>query len=362
MHSQLMTRASRKAISFKPRKVIGPSEVVTDTQVSSEKPIGQLPVTSSSAPRRRSSSGQFTEKTAVTTIVEKHANGKDGGLSKIADTQTNGKANSSASTYEVKKPLSRKQRSETPKPRIIATMGYDLSLLGAGEFPPSDHATAQTAKQAAPSRQTGPETPTEKMMGFEEESIKSIAKLETPVIDLSGASIHELTSWRQKSKEATLQSGAGNAMKFEDAIEEIDVALRQVFKAKTDINHAAGDLKSLITHTSAQKRSQNTARAGTSNDQTAEASVTDMHRSQEQTTLNSSALAHRVNLWKPDCLCDDSILTYAKDENWDSLERNPVTGQVSRRVGTQEEGYFKAFGVLMGVRYVVVGSAVMKDL
>lgn len=360
MHSQFMTRASRKAISFKPRKVIGPSEIVTDTQVSCDKLTVQLPVTSKGAPRKRSSSGQFIENTAVAASVQGYTKDTDGGLSKIEDAQTSGKANSDASSYKVETPLLSNQKNDTPKPSIVTTMGCDLSLLGAGELPPSDTSTAQTIKKAVSRCQKGPETSKGTMMVFEEETIIPIRRLETPVINLRGAPIDRTTSRRQKSKEEA-QSGTGNAMKFEEAAEEVDVALKQVCKANTEINKAAGDLESLITHTSAQRKSQNAARLGTSNAKTAEASLTDIHRGQEQNTPTPSALAHGAHPSKPGCVCHDSILTYATDENWDGLERNPVTGQKCRRVGTQEGGYFTAFSVLMGVRYVVVGSAVAKD-
>lgn len=210
-------------------------------------------------------------------------------------------------------------------------------------------------KKAVSRRQPGLRTPTGTMMGFEEETIKSNGKLETPLINLSGASIDKPTSQRQISNEDS------SAMKFEEAVEEVDVALKQVCQAKTEINKAAGDLESLLTHTPAQRKSQYAAGAGISNAKKAEVSVTENHRSQEQNTPTPSALAHGTNPWKPDCLCDDSILTYANDENWHGLERNLVTGQMCRRVGTQDEAYFTAFSILMGVRYVVVGSAVAKD-
>jgi hypothetical protein len=362
MRSQLMTRASRKAISFKSHKIIGPCKLVTDTQVSSEKTTAQPPVSITRAPRRRSSSGQFIENTAVTAVFETHAKDKDGGLSNIADAQTNGNANSRAPSSEVKKPVPRKQRSETPKPSIITTIGCDLSLPGAGELPPSDSLTTQTTKNGASRCQTGQGTTTGTMMGFKEEKVKSLRKREIPVIKPSGAPIDRQASQRQKNQETTLQSGADNEMKFGEAAEEVDVALKQVYKANTEINKAAGDLESLIPHTPAQRKFQHAVGVGTSNAKTGEVSIIDMHRGQGQNTPNISAPAYGINPWKPGRLCDDSILTYAKDEHWDRLERNAVTGQMCRRVRLQEEGYFKAFSVLMGVRYVVVGSGVMKDL
>lgn len=133
MHSQLMTRASRKAISFKPRKVISSSEVVTDTQVSSDKPTVRLPVTGSITPRKRSSSGQFIVKTAMTVSVQRNTKDTDGGLSEIVDAQASGKAISGASSYEVKMPFLGNKKKSAPKPSIMNTMGCNLSLLGAGE-------------------------------------------------------------------------------------------------------------------------------------------------------------------------------------------------------------------------------------
>jgi hypothetical protein len=354
MHSQLMTRASRKIISFKQSKAIGPKGDVTDTQISSDKP------TAHSAPKKRSSSGKFIEKTAVTPIVQRYRKDTVEDLSKVVDAQTGGKASSGASSYEVKEPLLRNQKSNTPEPNIIATMAYDLSLLGAGELLPSDNPTTQKIKKVVSRRLKGLETPAGTIVGFEKETIKSIGRVATPIANLSGASI--LASQSQKDKEEALHADVENAMEFEDAAHEVDVALKQVCKARTEINKAAGDLENLVTHSSAPQKSQYAAAVYTAatNAKTGVRSVMDIHKSRGQNTPTPSALAYGVIPWKPGCLCDDSILTYAKDENWDGLARNPVTGQMCRRVGTQEESYFRAFSVLMGVRYVVVGSAVVK--
>jgi hypothetical protein len=238
-------------------------------------------------------------------------------------------------------------------------MGHDLRLLGAGELPQTDIPQARTINEAVLGCQKGIETQTGTIRAFEEQAIKSIGKLETPVINPTGASIDKTTSRRQKSKEGDSQPDAGNAMKFEVTTEEVNETLEQVFKTKAEINKAAGDLEGLATHSSALRKYQNVVKAGTSNVKT---SFTDIYQNQKQNMPSSSELAREVDSWKPSYLCDDSILNYAEGEHWDGLKRNPVTGQMCRRVRPQEEGYFRAFSVLLGVRFVVVGSRLMKDL
>jgi hypothetical protein len=365
VHSQPMTRASTKAISFKPRKVMGSSGVATDKIVPSDKPIIKLPVTSSTSSRKRSSSGQFVEKTTITTVISKHMKDMDGDSSKVDHAQTSSQINSGASSFEVKKPSLRTYRSGTPNPTVMATMASDLSLLGFGEFPPSDIPIAQTVKVVSKPQEVL-ESPKVTMQDFEGKPTKPTDKVETSVDRLNGAPIENPTSRRHASKDTSLQNDASDAMNFEAAAEELDGALEQVCKAKTEINKAVGDLESLTVRASAQRTVQkaavvNTGRAKTSNAKTAEVSATEVHRSQEQNTPTLPVRAHGVNPWKPSCLCDESILTYAKSEDWDGLERNAVTGQMCKRVGAQGEGYFEAFGVLMGVRYVVVGSEVVKE-
>ena len=330
MNSQLMSMVSRKAISFKPRKVISSSEVVTDTKMLPDKPTVQIPFTSNSVPRKRSSSGQFIGKTAIAAIVQNLTEDTNGDFSKIADAQISAKTIPSESSYELKKALLRDQESEAPKPSTIAGMGYNVSLLGAGEILLTDTPPGQMIEKA--------------------------------VINLRGVSIDKTTLQHQKSKEEDLQSDVGNAVKFEAAVEEINVALQHVYKANIESSKVGGGLENLVTHSSGLKPHQNVARAGTTNAKIAEASVTEIQRYQEQGMPSPSEVARGTEFWKPGCLCDDSILKYANGEHSDGLKRDHVNIQMCRRVRPQEEGYFKAFSVLMGVRFVVVGSAVMGDL
>jgi len=364
VHSQPMTRASTKAISFKPRKVMGSSGVAADRIVSSDKPIIKLPVTSSTSSRKRSSSGQFVEKTKITKVIPKHMKDMDGDVSKVDHTQTNGQINSGVSSFEVNKPSLRTHRIGTPNPTLMATMVSDLSLLGVRELPPSNIPIAQTVKAVSKPHEI-PESPKVTMQDFEGKPTKPTDKVETSVDHLNSSPIENPTSRRQASEDTSLQNDASDAMNFEEAAGEVDVALEQVCRAKTDINKTVGDPESLTVCASAQRTVQkvavNTGRAKTSNAKTTEVSATEMHRSQEQNTPTLPIRANGVNPWKPSCLCDESILTYAKSGDWDGLERNAVTGQMCKRLGAQEEGNFEAFGVLMGVRYVVVGSEVVKE-
>jgi hypothetical protein len=58
-------------------------------------------------------------------------------------------------------------------------------------------------------------------------------------------------------------------------------------------------------------------------------------------------------LWKPNSLCDDSVLTYARSEKWPGTNIDPALKHVCRRINAEREGIFRASGVLMGVRFVV---------
>jgi hypothetical protein len=195
--------------------------------------------------------------------------------------------------------------------------------------------------------------------------VEQADKIKTAVEYTNGASIDKPLLLHGKSKDA-LKTNATNMTSFKEAAEEVDIALKQACGASTEINKTAGDLESLTAPASAQRIIQkkgmsNTDRVEASNDKKVGESVTDMTETEEQNTPLTQVLVPGINTFKPGCLCDDSILTHVKNETWDDLERNPVTGQIFRRVEMQDEGYFMPFGILMGVRYVVVGSAVVKD-
>ncbi|KAH8601691.1 hypothetical protein B0O99DRAFT_198695 [Bisporella sp. PMI_857] len=57
--------------------------------------------------------------------------------------------------------------------------------------------------------------------------------------------------------------------------------------------------------------------------------------------------------WKPNSLCDDSVVGYLHTPDWPDTELDPTAGRPVRAIRQEREGVFRASGVLMGVRFVV---------
>jgi hypothetical protein len=73
-------------------------------------------------------------------------------------------------------------------------------------------------------------------------------------------------------------------------------------------------------------------------------------------TDNLSTLSPHVpssQSWKPNAICQDSVLTYASNADWPDVKIDKKTGNMVRTIKAEREGIFRASGVLMGVRFMV---------
>jgi hypothetical protein len=165
---------------------------------------------------------------------------------------------------------------------------------------------------------------------------------------------------RRGSTTAIHQRNTGRMMGAENKPEEIDMALtlKEIGEAKSEIDEAAEGLESLATRTNVRKQAvkgfqhrdvhnqATNSKNGEETDYTFEA-----HEGKDVFTPSNVILDS--NPWKPGPLCEGSVLTYADSDEWIGSNKDPVTRFIRRPVGQEMNGSFKAYGVLMGVRFVV---------
>jgi hypothetical protein len=364
MHTKLMTRASSKAVSYKTGKVVVSGEDVGKTKVEPNMPSVRFGRRSENAPRKRSSSIMVVAKTAISDFMQKDTKNLNGEVLKAVDTLNGGEANSDEA-YEIEIPSTLPHNGDTPKPITRSTVINNFSLLSAGEAASVEKPAALKIRLPTSRPQKGVETRADLVMSTGVYNFKSAAKMKTPIVN-SSHQIRKPTSGGLRSKETALQAGVGNTAQFKQAVDEADVTPKRVGKSRRINVKAAEDLESPIIQTPTARKPQGLALIHAAGREPPSCGlvgkpIINSHGGQEQEAPAPASVALENGSWKPSRLCEESILTYAGNEKRGYLERNPLTGQVHRQVGTQEEEYFRAFGVLMGVRYVVVGSEVLKE-
>lgn len=362
MHARHMTRATRKAVSNNVGKDIIPNDDFGDTQVQSDTPPVKLPGTSKRALRKRTSSVGVIEKTIIAALSKKDTNIA---VSKATDAQNYGKFNPTEATEDRMQPTL-SQNGDTPEPNTVAVTTDELSLLSAGGLTPTVKPKTPKFRLPASRLQQVLETPAVSVVGNEEESITSASNSETAVAKQSGCEIKKPTSRGPKAKDVTLLAVASIAAEFKEAVSKVDPPSKQGDKTQRTVIEATEESESLTAHTPTMKTFPKPATIRPPGEalpfpEVIEKSVTQFQGVREQEATAPSTMVPGIGGWKPGCLCEDSILRYAENGNSVGLERNPMTGQLCRQMGTQEEGHFRALGVLMGVRYVIVGSEVLKE-
>jgi hypothetical protein len=336
IHTQLLTRA--KAISYKAGKAVASCGDASETGVQSNSQPANFPGIMKSAYRKLSSSIKVLEKTAITPSTEKQMVDESMAVLKAADASKFCKVNHDGAVHREKIPSLLCQNRDMPKPSKQDSINNDLSRHLAGGASPIEKPTLQKIKLPVSRSEKRVETEETRLTGTGKEVVKSGAQVEVPVIETRRRQIKKPTFRGQRPKEVGLQAGAGSAAQLNHAVDEAQVTSQEVSKAKRVNLEALGDPESPRLQTPTTRNSQqpavvHAAERESSDPKLAENPVRDFQEIQEQKAPT------------PVTVATHSILTYS---------------QARRQVGKQEEEHFKASGVLMGVRYVVVGSETRK--
>jgi hypothetical protein len=348
MDTQLMTRASKKAIAYAPAekasfdKFLPTTRRASNTRGLATSASSKMAISKSNVPSTPNK--PLLNAVVINGIEGKRTKNTSGGVSQATDVRTERYAGTARHSHETRRASFRGQK-EREGPQAVLTKTINPIRLVDTETPAGPH-PARKMKQPVSRRQKLSEAGAANVKDNGVDLRTVVNDTTTPAKVPPTTPIRRPATRRTKETFSSTQTDGSADARPIKAPKVVNTASKEVGKAKDETVKAADNLKRII-RTKVQPVDGEVLHLKDENTTTSEM------ENKAGTLSKPLTVEFGSSTWTPNTLCDDSVLTYAEAGHFPGLDMHPATGLGVRKVAPERDGYFKAIGVLLGVRYVV---------